>query len=92
MSIRKRTIADGEGLVMETATKSDQGFIVVRDEDENPKVGLWTGSNVKRFWLTSFRGYEVVQTRNVPKYTLLGNVAYQKRWLVAPSRGKHRHT
>ncbi len=47
---------------------------------ENPAVE--TSSRVRRWWLESFFGYQVLEVRRRPRAGWFGNLAYDKSYLM----------
>ena len=45
-----------------------------------------TASRLQKWWLTTFRGFEVEQVMKHPHHYLLGRLTYRQTWVLRPPR------
>lgn len=63
--------------------------VLVVEFDIGPRNGgVQTTNRLVYLWLTTFRGYSLVQTMKTPSPGLWGRIVYKRRWRMEPK--KHR--
>lgn len=56
-------------------------------ETLEPNKELTTSSRMKTWFMVQFKGYTVVQQREVPKVTPLGRLTYENLWHLRSPQG-----
>ena len=61
----------------------------VMDTEEGAEGALATHSRLRKWWLTTFRGYRVHSASHAPRESAFGGVTYASLWWLEPPSSGH---
>lgn len=65
---------------------------MAKTDTREPNHELTTSSRMKTWFMVQFKGYTVIQQREVPKVTPLGRLTYENLWQLRSPQRENVHT